>query len=394
MPNHLSFARLAAAALLAGAACAPTPTADPAPQPETGAFVVTLGVDTIALERFTRTAERIAGELVVLTPQVLTRDYMAELRPDGSVSRLRVTTRSPAAAAALPQVITTEYGPEAATVRTERGDTVGTAEVPTPDGAFPWLMHGYGLTEQAIRHGLPADGERTAVLPHLFVGGGPQRVTLTRVAPDSVVIETFIGRSHARLDAEGRIVRLRSPESTQQVEVERVETLDLGALTAAAVRRELAGTGLGVLSPRDSVAARLGDATVSVAYGRPSARGRTIFGQVVPWGQVWRTGANAATHLYTDRDLEIGGTLIPAGTYSLFTIPSPASWVLIVNRQTGQWGTAHDPARDVARIPMQRRTLPERVETFTISFEDLANGRGRLVLAWDDTEASVPVRAR
>src|SRR4051812_36783509 len=98
-----------------------------------------------------------------------------------------------------------------------------------------------------------------------------------------------------------------------------------GALEAQAQRP--------VLSPRDSAVASFGAAKVSVDYSRPSKRGREIFGGLVPWNQVWRTGANAATTLVTSRDLDIGGTLVPAGTYTLYTLPSPTGWKLIVNKQ-------------------------------------------------------------
>jgi hypothetical protein len=384
---------LVAATPACGGGTAPLPA--PGAASETAAFVVTLGADTIALEQYTRTAERLEGELVVLTPRVVTRTYTAELRPDGSISRLRVYTRTPAAAAALPQVVTTDYSASGASVRVERGDTVRTFEVAAEGAVFPWIMNSFALTEQSILHLLADPATRTAAPPHLPVGATQvQSVTLTRAGPDSVIVETFVGPTHLRLDGSGRIIAASSPESTQKIEAARVDGLNLAALTADAVRRELAGAGLGVLSPRDSVTARIGDATVSVAYGRPARRGRDVFPDVVPWGQVWRTGANQATHFYTDADLEVGGTPVPAGAYSLFTLPSPTQWLLIVNQQTGQWGTAYDASRDLARIPMQRRTLTERVETFTIRIEPGTGAAGRLVMAWDDVEVAVNVRSR
>jgi hypothetical protein len=391
-------ARWAAAALVAampacGGGTAPPPP--PSAATETAAFVVTLGADTIALEQYTRTAERLEGELVVLTPRVVTRTYTAELRPDGSISRLRVYTRTPATAAALPQIVTTDYSASGASVRVERGDTVRTFEVSAEGAVVPWIMNSFALTEQSILHVLADPATRTAAPPHLPVGATQvQSVTLTRAGPDSVIVVTFVGPTHVRLDGSGRIAGASSPESTQKIEVARVDGLNLAALTADAVRRELAGAGLGVLSPRDSVTARIGDATVSVAYGRPARRGRDVFPDVVPWGQVWRTGANQATHFYTDADLDVGGTLVPAGAYSLFTLPSPTQWLLIVNQQTGQWGTAYDASRDLARIPMQRRTLTERVETFTIRIEPGTGAAGRLVMAWDDVEVAVNLRSR
>ncbi len=160
-------------------------------------------------------------------------------------------------------------------------------------------------------------------------------------------------------------------------------------MTAVFAARELAGSGLGVLSPRDTARATLGGANVQIDYGRPMRRGRTIFGNVVPWDTVWRTGANQATQLITDKDLVIGGTTVPAGTYGLFTIPSPKGWQLIINKQHGQWGTDYDAKQDLARIPMRFRSLATPTERLTI----VTRGAD-LVISWDRAEAAVDVKAR
>jgi len=118
-------------------------------------------------------------------------------------------------------------------------------------------------------------------------------------------------------------------------------------------------------------------------------RGRAIFGALVPYGAVWRTGANAATQLSTDRDLDLGGARVPAGTYTLWTIPGPSGWTLIVNAQTGQWGTEYHADRDVVRIPMRVTTVRGRLERFTISIVPGRRG-GVLRMAWDRTRAAIP----
>lgn len=149
------------------------------------------------------------------------------------------------------------------------------------------------------------------------------------------------------------------------------------------------------LSPLDSVTTTLDGADLAVQYGRPSMRGRAVFGGLVPFGEVWRTGANEATHFRTDTELRIGGTRIPAGEYTIYTIPGQEGWTLIVNRQTGQWGTQYDPERDLARIPMLVESLDNPVETFTVSIvssPDAGGTDGELRLEWERTRASVPIR--
>lgn len=171
------------------------------------------------------------------------------------------------------------------------------------------------------------------------------------------------------------------------------------ALLAAAVCATPAAAQRGtpqrpLLSPRDTVEVALdGGVHVRVDYGRPSMRGRRIMGGLVPYGRVWRTGANAATVLTTDTPLVLGGSRIPAGTYTLFTLPGEREWLLIINRQTGQWGTQYDASRDLVRIPMRVETLRRPVEQFTIRLERGAGGGGTLALEWDTTRATVPFRS-
>jgi hypothetical protein len=124
-----------------------------------------------------------------------------------------------------------------------------------------------------------------------------------------------------------------------------------------------------------------------VDYGRPRKRGRTVFGSVVPFGDVWRTGANAATQFKTDKALDFGGTIVPAGFYTLWTIPAAGGWKFIINSETGQWGTEHKPDKDLYTLDMQVRTLPQAVESFTISIVPTPQG-GLLNLDWDTTQAS------
>ena len=143
-------------------------------------------------------------------------------------------------------------------------------------------------------------------------------------------------------------------------------------------------------SPRDTAEATVGGARVMVDYGRPYKRGRQIFGGLVPLNQVWRTGANAATTLVTNRALRLGTTTVPAGTYTLYTIPTASGWTLIVNRQTGQWGTEYDEKQDLARIPMRAARVSAPVEQFTIAVEPRGQAGGVLSMAWDTTRAELP----
>jgi hypothetical protein len=143
------------------------------------------------------------------------------------------------------------------------------------------------------------------------------------------------------------------------------------------------------LSPPASTEAKLSNGKkLSVAYSAPSMRGRKIMGELVPYGKVWRTGANAATTLTTEGDIMLGSIHVPAGTYTLFTIPGEKEWTLIVNKQTGQSGTAYDEAQDLGRTKMTVKSTKEPVETFAINATSTA-----LTFTWENTQAIVPVTA-
>ena len=149
------------------------------------------------------------------------------------------------------------------------------------------------------------------------------------------------------------------------------------------------------LSPPGQATVTFADGkTVTVDYSRPSMRSRKIFGGLVPYDQVWRTGANAATSLKTNTDLVIGGTNVPAGNYTLYTLPGMKNWQLIVNKQTGQWGTEYNQSQDLARIPMQVAQRPSGLEMFTISFDKTGGDAAVLKLEWENTIASVDVKEK
>ena len=130
---------------------------------------------------------------------------------------------------------------------------------------------------------------------------------------------------------------------------------------------------------------------IRIDYGQPHARGRAIVGGVVPFDTIWRTGANEATTLSTDVDLVIGGKRIAKGDYTLYTLPAKNGWQLIVNKQTGQWGTEYNAANDVARIPMRSRERHEALDAFTIWLVPAAGDapKGDLRMSWGTAELTV-----
>jgi hypothetical protein len=130
---------------------------------------------------------------------------------------------------------------------------------------------------------------------------------------------------------------------------------------------------------------------VTVDYSSPRAKGRKIFGDLVPYGQVWRAGANEATSFVTTSDISIGGKTAPAGKYTIFTIPEENKWTLVISKKTGEWGTAYPgPDNDLARIDMKVSKTSAPVENFAIAFDQSGSGC-TMRMEWENTRASVEV---
>jgi Protein of unknown function (DUF2911) len=149
------------------------------------------------------------------------------------------------------------------------------------------------------------------------------------------------------------------------------------------------------VSPHETVDATVDGAKITIVYGRPytkdpkSGEKRKIWGTLVPYGKVWRLGADEATILTTDKDITIGGTAIPAGSYSLYLWPEEKGAKLIVNKQTGQWGTKYDEKQDLARIDLKKLAVDKQVDQFTIAIDN-----GMLKLMWEETQFSAAIAAK
>lgn len=140
-------------------------------------------------------------------------------------------------------------------------------------------------------------------------------------------------------------------------------------------------------SPRKAAEGSVGDKKVSIDFGAPSVRGRKVFGGLVPYDKVWRFGANKATHLTVDKDIMIGNLAVPKGTYTLYAWPVEGGMKLIVNKQTGQWGTVYDEKQDLGRVDMNVGKTLALVETMSLTIEG-----GKLKFEWENVSATVAIK--
>lgn len=135
------------------------------------------------------------------------------------------------------------------------------------------------------------------------------------------------------------------------------------------------------------------DTYIKIVYGQPYKRGRVIFGNLVPYGKVWRTGANEATEMTVTQDIMFGGKKVKAGTYALFTIPHKDEWTVILNNDLGQWGAfEYNSDSDYLRFSVHSEKMDQTVEAFTMKFGEVEDNVTTLMLMWDQTEVSIPIR--
>ncbi|GMR13127.1 MAG: hypothetical protein BMS9Abin29_1327 [Gemmatimonadota bacterium] len=392
---------LASALLVAGCESAPEEggRVEPAVLPEgQREFVTMLGVDTIAIESFVRTDDRISGVYVSRNPVTIVGRYVADLTPEGRIGRLEIDWSTPATnpdgAEPWTSVITVEGN--TATVVNDGGASDGTTEMEVGPGALPSLGQipmALFVAEQAAREARAAGTDEYPL--SLISSTRPQPTTnaITVASGDTVSYDFFGNPMYVLLDDDGALVSTTGYATTMQASSIQAEHIDVPTMASDFAARDANGTGLGVPSPAATATATLGGARIEVAYSQPAKRGRDIWGGLVPYGEVWRTGANSATMFTTDTDLILNDMKLPAGSYTLWTTFTDSAQVLIVNRQTGQWGTAYDESQDFGRVAMTIDHLRDVVERFTISFQEMEGG-GVMHLEWDHTRFSVPIRFR
>lgn len=368
---------------------------------DSAVFVTRLGVDTMAIERVVYAPRRVEADVLLRVPATTRTRYTLDRSPTGDLTRMEAITQHALAQRGPPTRVerVTRVG-DSLKVWSQADSQERTRTVAAVDThVLPFIDVVHWPFELALTRARAAGQPRTE--QPLLSGSRVQSFPIADLGPDSMTItHPARGTMRVRVDARGRLMALDAGATTRKLLVERRPWMADDAMLRIATRwteRDAAGRSLGALSGRGQLDAVVAGARIGADYGTPSKRGREIWGSLVPFGQVWRTGANQATHLTTDRDLVFGGgddtVLVPAGRYTLFSIPQRDGGLLIVSRQTGQAGTAYDPAHDLGRVRLTARPLAEPVEVFTIAANPEAAG-GVLRLQWDRMELVAPFRVR
>lgn len=357
---------------------------------DSGALIVRLGRDTLKVERFVIRDRVIRSESIRRGSAVELQQVDMVLAPDGSLAwgQMRIY-KWPLEPMARPTAGSQVYVQGDSTILeltlppvTRRVAYAGRGNIFNV-AAQPFMFTLYA----AIAAHAPSSVGDSVISQHMASTLGVRKLVVKRAAADLVTAESSImGLMRIRVDSARRVTALDGTGSSLNFQGERVGWVNLDSVARSFENMNRRTGGIGSLSPRDSAVVTVAGARLETNYSRPSKRGRVVFGGIVPWNRVWRTGANLSTHFTTDRPLAFGATVVPAGRYTLFTLPAQNGWTLIISKQTGQWGTEYDGAHDLARIPMRTRSLAPAVEQFTMIVEPRARG-GILRLQWDTTEA-------
>jgi hypothetical protein len=343
-------------------------------------FVYLLGKDTIAVDQYTHQNNRIAGMMVQRAgAAVNVIRYELTYGADGRPTMARVA-RSLADGSPVPgQPTETRFAVFADSIvrETVRPDSTQRAVFPMRGGVIAFPVYVYGPTE--VLAGLGQRGVSVDSIPALGLAGGPGYIGLERVGADTVRLRGAPYPMRLLFNANRQLVLVDGGMTTNKVVATRVAGAGLDVVAIARVMRPT-----GALSARDVARGAFGaGGIVLVDYGRPMVRDRTVWGgALVPYDSVWRAGANDATHLFTTRVLNFGQVTVPPGTYTLWIAHLRTGTVLIVNKQTGQWGTVYDPSQDLVRVPMQLAATPEHVEQLTVTVRSLGANRGAIEFAW------------
>lgn len=396
--NSFEISALAAAAVVVSA-CASSPRqVELAPismsTADSAVFVTRLGADTMVVERFVIGHRRVEADVVLRVPTTSRTRYVLDLDGAGFITRLEATAVDPRTGASSPRQTWVRAGDSLRlTIWRDGVDTTRTIAADVAVVPFIDMVHfPYEIMLRRAKLAAMPHGPR----PMLSGGRVQQFVIAAHATSDSTTItHPNRGTMTVATDAEGGILALDAGATTRKLVVRRLpwNAVDPTQVASAWSALDAAGRSFGALSGRATPTYTVAGATIKLDHGTPVKRGREIWGALVPYGQVWRTGANLSTHITTDRNLVLdpsGAALqVPAGTYTLFSIPDDNGGWLIVNRETGQTGTAHDPSKDLGRVRMSARPLDAVVETFTIRADPAGSG-GELRLQWDRRELVVP----
>jgi hypothetical protein len=378
--------------------------------PDRYGFLALLGRDTVSLESVARTGNTLVSDEVDRFPRVRRRQTRITLNADGSIHHLEMDIRTPSEPPPQRERhVVADVTKDSVTI--SKRDSTGVRRIAFATGGVLTMAHlpqMYSLTDLYFGAALAraaannvAAGE-PVVLHQFYIDREFDRFPLhdgmVRPLPGGnaeLRHDWLSGTGEATFDSSRHMLTYSGARTTYKVEVKRLtnppEPSAIETIGERYAALETRNGGAAQLSVRDTARAAIGNAVFTVDYGRPLARGRLLVGNILPYDEVWRTGANAATQFSTSAPITLGGIRLPAGMYTLWTVPHAKGVDLIVNKQTGQWGTGYNNKFDLGKAPMSAGAPSSPVEKFTISIISTDAHHGMLVMEWGTFRWTAPI---
>jgi hypothetical protein len=361
------------------------------PFDKSGCLIYTLGKDTTAIGNFELKGYEFAMTVADLTDSVTVSKLKGTFFPNGELRTAEGSTYKPGPGGESQLVYTYKlrYDSNATFIEVGRNNAVITRKYPVKIMVANSLG-GYTLVYMPallVNFALRAKGD--SLSSHHIVFNSARNFTIRRIGErDFSAGSPVMGFFTLHLDKNGELRTVDGIGTSWNITGTVGPPVDMDSVIAAQVKNDRMRPHRPIANKLDSVTATIGGTMVRIRYSRPSARGRTIFGGVVPYDRFWRTGADAATKLTISRPIYFDGKALPAGEYSIFTMPSKHGWTMMFNKQADIWGTEYKAENDVLRIPMSVEDIPDLVETLTIDVVPVAGG-GKMEVSWERLKASV-----
>lgn len=360
-------------------------------QTVTASFVATLGTDTVIVETYNMLPNHLYGKAFLRYPEDRIGIFDFHFFPDGSIKHYTISFMNPDSS-----YITSS----------------GTEGIYCENDTCTWFFAGRGdeteyVNKRAVKH-IDFIGGWTPTLSliewncmRLIKSGaqslpitlindyiGIRNVAITKKSEDTLIFGgDFLEYTKIKVTPEGRIISYDGTASPWNYIAHKLEPINIDEVAKRMTKKPK----IGIPSPEVKVDFAVENDTIRLSYGRPRKRGRKIFGGIVPYDSVWRTGAGDPTKINLPYDIQFGKTIVPKGEYSLYTIPRVDRWTLIFNTSLDQWPTEPDRSKDFAMIPVEIRKAAEQTDQFTITIEPVKGG-GIIKLIWDETEVDAPFK--
>lgn len=373
-------------------------------------FLTLLGNDTISVESVTRKGNKLTSDEVDRFPRVQLRHTVVTLNDNGSIRHLVMDIHTPSE----PQgqrdrkVVADVVNNKVHLSKTDStgivnrdfatGGALVVAHVPQMYSLYE-LYFATALKQAAtlkLAAGTPVQ-LRQFYIDREFDRFPLGHATVTPVEGGKVEIthDWLSGTGEALMDSSDNMLSYSGARTTYKVQVRRLTTPpDVKSIADRFEAKEAKGGEVRSLSVRDTIHAQIGNTIFTVDYSRPLLRGRTLLGDVIPYDRVWRTGANAATQFTTSAPITLAGMQVPAGTYTLWTAPHTSGVDLIVNKQSGQWGTDYNSSLDLGTARLAAKTVSTPIEKFTIAIVPNDTHHGELVLEWGPFRWTAPIEVQ